>query len=1441
MQLKTIRTMRLLNLPLFIGFLIMLLFSTDAYCQKTTDEKRTGKMEKEQLILIINYPYQIWSNDPTKIHLTLFKPDFTPANGAEVTVNEKPVGKADKNGVCIFDYTPGSNQSHTVTATLKQGNKTYEVIKNFSSNSRTVSFRADKLYVYTDRGVYNPGQDILIRTIAWQLKGEYTPVPDAKIQLLFQNMSGKVFSGEYIETNEFGVAATKLSLPANMPEGDYQLVVLFEKTRETAWIRVKRFVPPVINIKHNFKRYFTDTQEKLDAKIELGYFAGGELKSSKLVFAVLTSDKKEVFKKEFSSEKAVYNISLSKKELNTIRKKLSLETEFKIKLTATDSYGQKDEIFWDITYTARPYTAVLEMDKDAYPEGENVQILAKVVDIDKQPAAKIPLILEVPELEIKKEVETDEKGVAVIEFTMPKNYVTAIVKSPIMKPVLAQRSIPYQEQKPMTSKASEPPKGAGTKTTITVTFDPEYIPIEKIVHIDMTDISGALVVSTTIPIYKEKNRDIAKGKVTAPTWGTMLVNLYCCAIQKENADKPLSPTTVGFITEGQHITFYPDKELEIIVKNFKPSVVPGEKVEFNVQIKGGKGEKCLGVSVVDDAVVSLLDPFIKPPVHHFYNPQAKVISTGGAGVLTWPVVDRNWGSPWRDIAYCNWGWKSPGSFITKKYREDALMPEPEEEGAGLLEDDITTVTGGFDAETATEIPKAPPAKSAKSKSELSRRRNGEEDIKPKKKIVIRTRFPETALWEPFVTTKNDQAIFSVQMPDAITTQKLSIVATDKQGFIGFMRKNIKVTQPLFIRAVFPATMTLGDKISVQALVKNLTNKEITCKAFLDSPDLKISSNKEIKLKIPKNDAVIAEWRIKGQECGKNEFTVSCETAKFKDSEQKSIFVLPAGEPSIQVVKGSIKGEGVFKTTFTADKKATYQVTNINVSLPNVFPAIQAWWAFDTRPWYSPWAFAATAIMNTAMLEYALTSGGNDKYIDLLKQKITEASTYLRYQQFPSGAWGWYFLADATAPNAMPIVGGENLYYTVYVLRALAEIRKANLPVDDKVMLKAIEYILKNRDAQGLWSSKGAYFWEIFNEATDNALSAEIFEVLMLTASVLPDANKFEKDFTQLKNKMTNLLESRSQEPMTVAAAVQGLAYWSKSKNDNSTKKLLNQGIDYLITLKRKGYWEPHWYHAYGGMVELNARILELLAEFDPEKYEGYLREGMTWLLSTREAWGAWHNEIGTANAIRALLKTGAFAEEKESEITLKINGKQVAKINVDPKDPFLSAAKLRYFEITEWTRPGKNKVEVLYNGNLTASVMLEHKEWGITKPEVEKLVKLERSAPATATLGEPVKVKLALHSRKILPMLTIEENIPANSEVDILSLDKLKKTKKITDYRITESKLYLVLVNVKGEIEIEYKLKAVRTGSGLHAGTKVIDTTKGELLTTTISAPFSVN
>ncbi|MBN2443793.1 MAG: hypothetical protein JXJ04_20700 [Spirochaetales bacterium] len=1412
---------------------------------------------ENQLVCIINYPYQIWSQSPTKIHVTLFTPDFTPAKGAVVKVNDKDVGKADKNGTCIFDFVPGNESGHTLYAELIKNNTRYQVTKPFSCNSRTISFKAERLYVYTDRGVYNPGQDIFIRLVAWELKQEYSPIADAKIQLLFQDLNGKIYSGDFMKTDEFGVGAMTLPLPAHMPEGDYELVVLYEQARETARLRVKRFVPPVINISHTLKRYLTTTQTSLDAEVNLSYFSGGEVKKSTLVMTVKDPEKKEIFQKEYSSETHVYNITLDKTELDVIRKALIPENEIKMNLTVTDSYGQKDEIEWDMLYTSRPFTAVMEIDKDSYPEGETVQALIKVVDIDKQPAADIPLILEGDGGQIKKTVTTDSKGVAVFEFIMPPYAVNAVVKSPVMEPILCERYIPLEIRKPMSSKVSDLPQDAGTKTKITLRFDPEYIPLEKVIHVDLTDISGALVESTTIPVNQDNTGARAEGTITAPTWGSMLVNLYCCAVKKGTAS-PYTVDTAGFITEGQHVTFYPDKELEIIVENFKPEGAPGEKVSFTINVKGGEGEKSLGVSVVDDAVISLLDPFVKAPLTHFYNPQAKVIASGGAGVLTWPVVDRNWGSPWRDIAYSNWGWKGPGPFVfSNRSKDDAdgnYAADEEMATAGgdkKFEKSMDSSEMGDDFSSATKNPDYDMAmetepmedKSLDEVQDGQNRKNGE-DAQQTTTIVIRTEFPATAFWDPAMVTKNGKAKVDITLPEEITTQKLSILASDKHGFIGLVKKEIRVTQPLFIRADFPAAMTKGDTITAKALLRNLSDAPLSCTATLESKDLNIRGKETIDISLKAGEITHVAWEIQGTTCGSNSYTVSIRTkgGKFSDAEQKSLYILPQGDPEIHLVRETIDSRNKFTGSVYRDPSSDYFTGFLNVSLPSVFPAFQAWYAVDIKPWYTPWAVAASAIMNSALLDYVQTSQHGTDEETQLKERLQYAGLLLSSSQLSDGAWDWYSLSRQDVQEQDSSGNGNNLYYTLYCLRGLLEIKQAGIIVNDETMNKAIRSILSKKNQSGLWSSKGAYFWDVYNEQTDYALSAEIFEVLSRALLLINDPSAFESTIRLLKERLVKKLTGSAEEPMFVAATLQGLMYWQKYAQDASIEEVLKQSIAHLITLKRRGYWEPQWYHAYGGMVELNARILTLLAEYGPDNNIAILREGITWLLSTREAWGAWHNEIGTANAIRALLKAGVFAEETKSEITIKINGKTTTTVKIDPSDPFLSAAKLNYYEITGFLAPGENKVEVTYSGNLTGSVILETNEWGKDAGDTKGLIGVTKSLPKEGTIGQPLTVKLSLSSDKQYNLLIIREPLPSQCEVDVKSLDNLIKTKGILDYSLEEGTLILTCMgsSVTNNNIISYILQPKRKGTGMLRKTRVLDGATGALIGESVSSSFAV-
>ena len=1459
-----------LSIPVFVLAMLVGLGTIPSDDGLAGERGRKVKASKQPLILVMNYPYQITGAGKTKIHTTLFKPDFTPAAGAVVKVNGKQVGKADDNGVCIFDYVPGAQQSHLLLATLKTGGRTYRVQKTFASNSRTESFRSDQLFVYTDRAVYNPGDDIRVRLLAWELLSDYKAIKGAEVSLLLQTPQGKVFAGEKLKTNAYGIAAAKLPLAQNMKEGDYELVVLYNKARETARLRVERFVPPIIEIDHNLKRFLTPAQKKLPVEAKLAWFAGGKPKQAKVSLAVLDPSGKSIFDTALAqSEPAVFKVTLVSKDLDRIRKGLSAEQSFKTVLKATDEYGRTSEVKRDMVYTQRPYRAVLEFDKDDYPAGETVKLQAKVVDLDGKPARAIPLVCEVEQFKVKVKATTDDNGVAEFSFKMGQGPGTAVVTSPVMPVPLATGAVRFNQPKPMTSKVKEPPHKQGIQTHFDVVFDDRYRPIEKVVHVDFTDLSGGLVVSTTIPISKEGGKYIAKGTVTAQTWGTMLANLYVAAVEKKTVKtgQKLSIKNVGFITEGQHVTLHPDSEATITIKGLKPRVRPGEKMEITVSVKTLSGENAaVGAALVDNAVISLLDPLEVTPMDHFYNPQRKVISTGGAGVLTWPVVDRNWGNPWRDIAYTNWGWKGPGGMVGEGGDEEgeafgsggagvgavgsggggatlggAVMGA---QGKGMLKSK-KTMAAKMSMATVMSKEEAKPAMADDFGNGDMAEMEADEDMaigggdtgvardrsrgkkkkkrSPRKRITIRTKFPETALWEPLLETKNTELKLSLTFPDAITVQRLTLVASDRSGSLGLLHQDIEVRQDLFVQSDLPATMALGDELKVVTVVQNLSGADVEVTVTPTTSGLELVGPPERRVKVANGEAEPVEWTVRSTFCGKVGYSAAAENGAFKDSETKGFFVLPTGKPTVRIEEGKVSSGRAFETKVRLDKKATWSTVFLNVSFPNVIPAIQAWGAMEEIPmaYVGVSGIASRAILDAALLEWGFKNDMSKKWIDDLKGRLSRAAAELTASQLPEGGWGWFYMADASQNRDGFRV---SVYLTAYALQALTAVADAGLLADKLPMQKAVSFLLKSRNKEGLYSPGGAWFWEVNAPETDWALSAEMFEIIV--RSQKHSEKKPGPELKKLRKLIEKNLSTNPQNPAVLAHGISALYHWSKWVPGKGLDKKLGGWIGQLLKMKREGYWEPHWYHAYGGTVELNALILRLLRDMGGDRYDAVVYEIVTYLLSTREAWGSWHNEIGTANAVLALLAAGAGSkQEKASTVTVTVNGQKVREVAIDPRAPFLSAANLRYLELTSHMQPGENTVKVSYDGNLTAPLVVETNQWGVKKAKARSRVKgtlsIRRIAPAEAALGQPVDVILDVNTDHPAGHVQIVDNIPSNMEVDKPSLEKLVKDGKVLAFNIRDDSVAFFIAKLQDERSFTYRLVATREGTSEHRGAEV--------------------
>ena len=1446
-------------LAALVGLILAAVFATDSKSRDALageKEKAKARAKTQPLVLVINYPYQITGSATTKIHTTLLKPDFTPAAGAVVKVNGKQVGTADENGTCIFDYQPGANRSHQLVATYKEKGRHYRVDKSFSSNARTASFRSDQLFVYTDRAVYNPGDNVLIRMLAWELLGGYTAIDKAQVSLMLQNGAGRTFTGMKLTTNEFGVAASRIPLAENMPEGDYELVVLYNKARETARLRVERFVPPVMNIDHDLKRFMTPAQNELAVQVEVSYFAGGKPSSSTLKLAVLNQQGETVFSKPFeTTSPARFQFTLSEAQLDSIRKKLTPELPFKTVLEVTDGFGRTSKVTRDMVYTRRPYRAVLEFDKDDYPTGEEVKLQAKVTDLDGKPARGIQLTCTVAEFKVKENAVTDDSGVAVFSFKMGKTAGTAVVTSPIMPDPLASKAVRLNQPKPMTSKVHEPPDKQGSKVKFHVTFHKDYAPVEKVVHVDFTDLSGGLAQSATIPVFHTSEKGYwAEGTVTADTWGTMLANLYVCAATSEDVKKgrKLSVKNVGFITEGQHVTLYPDAEAEIVITGLKPRVRPGEKLTFDVQVKTKTGsEAALGAAMVDQAVLSLMDPLEVTPKDHFYNPQRKVISTGGAGVLTWPVVDRNWGSPWRDIAYTNWGFKGPGGWVGGSGRSQGGEGAGGSAGLDKKSGELNMISAPKGAKSKVKLMMAKPVATmmAEEKADPSpeaepmdamemdgdhesadtgvqpaaraRRRDAKARARTPVQITIRTRFPETALWMPLLETKNGKTSIAVEFPDAITVQQVILMASDKNGNLGLVRHNVEVRQDFFIQSGLPATMTVGDTLQVGALVQNMSGSKAAVMASLSADNLSILGPAVVPVEVENEASAPVAWTVTAGKAGWATFEIAAGSERFRDTEKRRIFVRPAGEPDLGLERGELSSGTPFEATLQLDHANSYQAVFLNVSFPDVIPGLQAWEAVQEAPlgYIGVVGVASRALMDVALLQWGLKNRRPEPWVTNMKQRLQRAAAELAGAQDTDGGWGWHYLADAGNSR-----GGysKSVYITAFVLRALAEVRMADFPVQDAVMQKGVEFLMKARNKDGLWSAAGAYFWEVNAPETDWGLSADLFSIVAQSASTL--SGKPSAALSKLKKTMLKKLDSRPDDAATTAFIIRGLGQWATWQKDRKLATAVENALPHLLELKRSGYWEPHWYHAYGGNVELNAEILALLEKLKPDHYESAKREIITWLLSTREAWGAWHNEAGTVHAVRALLRAGAGQiQEKASTVQVRVNGRVVRKVAVDPADPFLSAARLRYLELTGYMKSGANQVTVSYDGNLTIPVLLETRQWkqgtSTAMQHAGPGLTVKRTAPASAGMGEPVKAAIEVTADRLARMVRVVDRIPSNLRVEAKSLEALVRSGALLTFEITEDSVVMLVPEIKRSVNLEYQLLASRPGVATHPGT----------------------
>lgn len=1412
--------------------------------------------------LVIDSPYEIFSKVGTYIHVAAWLPSFAPAANARVYIDGKLRGRTDGNGTFVFRDVPDPNGagggSHQVQIVAGEGKGQLVGGANYNAYARTQSFERANLYVYTDRGVFNPGETIHVRAFAWRLRGDYRPFADAPVNVLLKK-EGKVLGGGRVMTDKMGVAWLDLPLPTTAPEGAYELAVEHLGEQSTARLQIKRIVAPTVKIDHTLPRFLVRDANELGFAVTLATSTGEPFKSGTITVKCL-DPKGTVVATESRPVlgSGPHKFSLDAERLKKMRDKFADDQLAAVILEVQDgATGRKDELRRDLRISKAPWRLVVETDRNEHVPGENVKVVVHTTDLEQAPAPGMELAITArgyddegkDKGEKKVTVKTDQDGLATATFTMTKGSLdiqAVMVKAPSVQ---GYGYVSASPPRAMFADVPVPMVSEKAKTPVEVTFPSQYVPAEKVVHADVVDSSGALIHSFLVPITHDKGTWTAKGSFPAPSWGSMLITFFALGVEK---GKPAALT--GLLTDGANLPVVASRPIVVTLKA-PTTALPGSPLAIDVAFEGPKinGPRpiAFGAAIADDSMLALLDPLERTPSQVLYNPERKVMASTGAQILTWPVVQKTWGTWNYDIALPPFGFRPggvPPAYGMKKKMKGAPVDMDGAEdsyGYGGIGLSGSGAGGGGmapppppapmkDAPAASAAPAPTMMAKAEGKPMEAAAAQGGVPAAPKKpdvKISIRTDFAPTSFWMPEKILEAPQGKEPVKtqlqtkLPDTIGTHRVTVVATDDRGAVGIGKAIVKVDQDVSVRSDLPPVLAQGDEVEVGVAVRNTRNEPVTGTVTLTSGSIAVIGAASQTIAVAASSTGAVKFRVRADASGSLPFSVAfTETrapgaksafAMRNDTEQRVLWVKPRGVPIESRVSAALGGGKQVSFEIERTKDDTHVEADLSIAFPNAVPMVEGLEELANEDaYYGPDPDASRLLATIALEGYLLRTGAPSASIARVHERLQLASTALLLEQQPDGGWGWRW--DTWA--ALHGMGtGSSPYVTTHALHALAKLRDTNVPVPDAAIVSGRSYLLRSLDQSGEVDVSNVAFWEGDGAAKKRAATMAAFQAIAAT-------EKGHNLYGGEKIKMNALVDKAraiikggpgSEDPLTLSSAVMGLWLHGRATGIAAVKDDVDQGIKALLASYRGGYWEPSWFHAWGGRLEATRGVIELLTTAAPGAFEAELHDAVSFVLSTRPSWGAWHNAWGTAAAIEALTFLDPTPPEKDNAtVTVMVDGAVVRTVKLAADDPFVSAASLRTVDLSSYLGVGKHEVRLAYDGNLTAPSSITVRRWN-AQSKVEGFgLKIERALTASsvdAGGSTTLSVKVTSDVARAEMMLTVP--LAAGMRIDQQALESMVKDGTLASFHEGGS-LVLALHDVKaGTKELKLPVSVNRKGT----------------------------
>ncbi|MEW6448876.1 MAG: MG2 domain-containing protein [Bacillota bacterium] len=804
-----------------------------------------------------------------------------------------------------------------------------------------------KIYAYTDRPVYRPGQEVHFKGIVREFFNDLYRVPQqgqARVQVR-DRRDTLVYSGSFSLTR-FGSFFGQFTLPEYAPTGPYYITCTFGGHTETAFFTVAEYRKPEFAVSVKMPDKHCVRGQKVKAKIKAEYYFGAPVVGAEVQYTVFRADywfwpgQEEFYggyeeygnHGEVVAEGTALTDARGETEVRFLTEfkqpesNQPVDQRFTVAVTVTEKDGRAATGEGTIIATQGEFSIGVEPARWVVAPGETARFKLTAFDYDGKPQRGVALNVTASRVRWEagketatavtgKKVRTDNSGHASFEFTPeePGSYVIKATGRDDRGNRITSATWIWV--------AGEGEFSGYRYPDLEIFMDKKtYEPGDTAKVLINAGEEGAAALLTV------EGRNLYEHRLLMLNSRSALVEIPVRAEYRPNFY-----VSVCYVKEKKFVTQTAEARVSLKQQTLKLTVTPekkkygpGEEVNCTVKTTDAEGRPVqaeVSLGVIDEAIYAIREDDTRPILDYFYSRQDNLVAT-------------NYSFP--DI---------------------------------YLSGDKTAPTG-----------------------------------------EVRQDFADTACWLPAVVTdEKGEARISFKLPDNLTTWRFTARGCTLDTAVGECTASIIAAKDFLVRLQTPRFLVAGDEAMISALVHNYLPEEQEVTVALAAPDLKLRNPSPQTVRVRGGGVEQVAWPATAAKLGMVSLTVYARCPAADDAMRLTLPVHPPGRRVVETRTGTLAAGSVTEK-LTVRSEAFPGASEIRVRLaPSLAAAMLGGLEYLARYPYGCTEQTMSAFLPDVVIWRTMKSLGirNPELEKQIPDMVGKGLNRLYdFQRSNSGGWGW---------------------------------------------------------------------------------------------------------------------------------------------------------------------------------------------------------------------------------------------------------------------------------------------------------------------------------------------------------------------------------------------------------------------------------------------------